>query len=100
MEDKLQQLIEAVEEILQLREWKITHGKDAHYETNKPIAWNNLLEAYTKAKELAAYNNNINGQKWAVVHKDKIFNTEQEMADECAGHELSLPEYKIVKIIP
>jgi hypothetical protein len=82
--NQLQQLIEWMEE--EIKEWSNAHDE---YRFGAKIA---LRDAIVKAKELQA----TEQCKWAVVDKEKIFDTEED-ARECC---LFFWDYTIVKIIP
>lgn len=42
-------LLEALQELLQVKEWKDKHGKDEHYLKAQPSAWSNAIAAIQKA---------------------------------------------------
>lgn len=42
-------LLEALEELIQVKEWKDKYGKDAQYLKAQPIAWENAKKALEKA---------------------------------------------------
>ena len=42
-------LLEALQNLLQLKEWKDKHGKDEHYQQAQPIAWEAAKTAIDKA---------------------------------------------------
>jgi len=42
-------LLEALRELVQLKEWKDKYGKEHHYLKSKPIAWGNAKKAIEKA---------------------------------------------------
>lgn len=42
-------LLEALQNLVQLREWKDKHGKDEHYKKARPIAWEAARAAISKA---------------------------------------------------
>lgn len=46
------ELLEALQELLQVKEWKDKYGKDAQYLKAQPIAWKNAENAIKKATEL------------------------------------------------
>ena len=45
------ELLEALQELIQVKEWKDAHGKDAMYLKAQPMAWNNAILAINKAIE-------------------------------------------------
>lgn len=49
--DDYDNLVKALEELVQLKEWKDKHGKDEHYLNAQPTAWNNAKEALKNAKK-------------------------------------------------
>ena len=42
-------LLEALQNLVQLKEWKDRNGKDEHYEKSQPIAWDAARAAISKA---------------------------------------------------
>jgi len=44
-------LLEALNELIQLKDWKDKHGKDMHYVTSQPKAWENARNAIKEATE-------------------------------------------------
>ena len=42
-------LFNALNELLQVKEWKDKNGKDEHYSNAQPIAWENARKAINKA---------------------------------------------------
>lgn len=42
------ELVEALEALVQVKDWKDKHGKDEHYERSQPIAWGNARKALLK----------------------------------------------------
>lgn len=49
--DDYDNLVKALEELVQLKEWKDKHGKDEHFLNAHPTAWNNAKEALKNAKK-------------------------------------------------
>lgn len=45
------ELLEALQELIQVKDWKDIYGKDAQYLKAQPVAWNNAIEAIKKATE-------------------------------------------------
>ena len=43
------ELLEALQELLQVKEWKDKNGKDEHYLKAQPVAWQNAKAAINKA---------------------------------------------------
>lgn len=43
-----EELVEALEQLVQLKDWKDKHGKDEHYERSQPVAWGNARKALLK----------------------------------------------------
>ena len=43
------ELLEALQELLQVKEWKDKNGKDEHYLKARTVAWENAKAAVTKA---------------------------------------------------
>lgn len=42
------ELVTALDELVQLKNWKDKNGKDEHYVRSQPIAWSNAKEALAK----------------------------------------------------
>lgn len=45
IEERLEKLHEALEELMKLKEWKDKHGKDEHYKKHQPAAWDKARTA-------------------------------------------------------
>ena len=43
------ELLDALIELVEVKEWKDKHGKDEHYNNAMPIAWKNAKQAIEKA---------------------------------------------------
>ena len=43
------ELLQALHELIQVKEWKDKYGKDEHYLKAQPTAWNNAKEVLEKA---------------------------------------------------
>ncbi len=48
--ENIQELREALENLVQLKDWKDRHGKDEHYKKHQPAAWDNARIVLSKLK--------------------------------------------------
>jgi len=42
-------LLKALQELVEVKDWKDKNGKDEHYEKSQPVAWKNAKAAIAKA---------------------------------------------------
>jgi len=48
----VEEAIQAIKELIQVKEWKEEHGKDAKYMQAKPTAWTNIRELVLRYESL------------------------------------------------
>ncbi len=48
--ENIRELMEALDSLVQLKDWKDRHGKDEHYEKHQPAAWDNARIVLSKLK--------------------------------------------------